>query len=131
MTKIQVEEEIPPLPKIMLSRKHTIAADDVSKLITITVSGRGFLYNMVRIIAGTLIEVGRGNRERQSAGRQPGQPPPQTASPSPTTAFSTPRPGTLTGTPPCELCTEFACKIWMCRLLTMIAFLPVLFYPFI
>lgn len=63
VTKIQVEEEIPPLPKIMLSRKHTIAADDVSKLVTITVSGRGFLYNMVRIIAGTLIEVGRGNRE--------------------------------------------------------------------
>ncbi len=58
VTKIQVEEEIPPL-----SRKHTIAADDVSKLVTITVSGRGFLYNMVRIIAGTLIDVGRGNRD--------------------------------------------------------------------
>ena len=26
----------------------------------IRVSGRGFLYNMVRIIAGTLMEVGRG-----------------------------------------------------------------------
>lgn len=63
VTGIRVEEEILPLPKIMLSRKHTIAADDVSKLISITVTGRGFLYNMVRIIAGTLIEVGRGNRE--------------------------------------------------------------------
>ena len=31
--------------------------------ITIRVQGAGFLYNMVRIIAGTLIEVGRGNRE--------------------------------------------------------------------
>jgi tRNA pseudouridine38-40 synthase len=28
--------------------------------ITISVSGSGFLYNMVRIIAGTLVEVGRG-----------------------------------------------------------------------
>lgn len=31
-------------------------------MITIRVTGSGFLYNMVRIIAGTLIEVGRGNR---------------------------------------------------------------------
>ncbi len=29
-------------------------------MITIRVSGRGFLYNMVRIIAGTLIEIGAG-----------------------------------------------------------------------
>jgi tRNA pseudouridine38-40 synthase len=28
--------------------------------IVIRVSGRGFLYNMVRIIAGTLMEIGRG-----------------------------------------------------------------------
>lgn len=31
--------------------------------ITIVITGNGFLYNMVRIIAGTLIEVGRGKRE--------------------------------------------------------------------
>lgn len=30
--------------------------------IVIRVTGRGFLYNMVRIIAGTLMEVGRGHR---------------------------------------------------------------------
>ncbi|MCM1039795.1 MAG: tRNA pseudouridine(38-40) synthase TruA [Ruminococcus sp.] len=35
-------------------------ADD---LITIRVVGRGFLYNMVRIMAGTLMEVGRGSLE--------------------------------------------------------------------
>jgi len=29
----------------------------------ITVQGTGFLYNMVRIIAGTLVEVGRGHFE--------------------------------------------------------------------
>ena len=33
--------------------------------IVIRVSGTGFLYNMVRIIAGTLIEVGRGNYRPQ------------------------------------------------------------------
>ncbi|MBD5543502.1 MAG: tRNA pseudouridine(38-40) synthase TruA [Lachnospiraceae bacterium] len=49
-------------------------------VICIRVSGNGFLYNMVRIIAGTLMEVGKGNlnpadvptileeRNRQSAG---------------------------------------------------------------
>ena len=30
--------------------------------IKITVEGNGFLYNMVRIIAGTLIEVGKGKK---------------------------------------------------------------------
>ncbi len=31
--------------------------------INITVTGDGFLYNMVRTIAGTLVEVGKGNQE--------------------------------------------------------------------
>jgi tRNA pseudouridine38-40 synthase len=42
---------------------RTIYRLEVSKnedFITISVTGSGFLYNMVRIIAGTLIEVGRG-----------------------------------------------------------------------
>lgn len=34
--------------------------------ITILVCGDGFLYNMVRIIAGTLIEIGQGKREPES-----------------------------------------------------------------
>ncbi|MBQ8949586.1 MAG: tRNA pseudouridine(38-40) synthase TruA [Eubacterium sp.] len=50
------------------------------RLVRITVTGKGFLYNMVRIIAGTLIEVGTGlrtvdsvketlqKRDRESAG---------------------------------------------------------------
>lgn len=33
------------------------------ELITLRIRGRGFLYNMVRIIAGTLMEVGRGKYE--------------------------------------------------------------------
>jgi tRNA pseudouridine38-40 synthase len=33
------------------------------EIIKIRVQGNGFLYNMVRIIAGTLVEVGAGKRE--------------------------------------------------------------------
>lgn len=35
-------------------------------LITITLRGNGFLYNMVRIIAGTLIEIGRGKLQPEA-----------------------------------------------------------------
>ncbi len=42
-----------------LSECTVTRADDI---ITIRVCGNGFLYNMVRIIAGTLIEVGAGRR---------------------------------------------------------------------
>ena len=54
--------------------------DQIGKEIVIRVTGRGFLYNMVRIIAGTLMEIGRGHiepkemekiiaaRDRQAAG---------------------------------------------------------------
>ncbi len=38
-------------------------------LITIRVTGRGFLYNMVRIMAGTLMEVGSGRLEPQEVTR--------------------------------------------------------------
>ena len=34
-------------------------------IVTIRVSGTGFLYNMVRLMAGTLLEVGRGKQEPQ------------------------------------------------------------------
>jgi len=39
---------------------------EVDGMITITVSGNGFLYNMVRIIAGTLMEVGWGKRSLET-----------------------------------------------------------------
>ncbi len=39
---------------------HQIEVSGQEDSITIRVTGSGFLYNMVRIIAGTLIEVGRG-----------------------------------------------------------------------
>lgn len=40
-----------------------IKTDDI---VEISVTGNGFLYNMVRIIAGTLIEVGGGKRDAKS-----------------------------------------------------------------
>lgn len=57
-----------------------IQIERIADEIVIRVSGTGFLYNMVRIIAGTLMEVGRGNyppekvqeileaKDRQAAG---------------------------------------------------------------
>ena len=39
------------------------------RIIKIRVSGTGFLYNMVRIIAGTLMEVGCGQREAEDVKR--------------------------------------------------------------
>ena len=50
---------------------RTIYSCDVNKfgdVITIRVTGNGFLYNMVRIIAGTLIKVGDGNIAVDSIG---------------------------------------------------------------
>lgn len=48
----QVKTTVRTIKKIEVSREEN--------LITIRVTGNGFLYNMVRIIAGTLMEVGAG-----------------------------------------------------------------------
>ena len=40
---------------------YDISVQKSGDMISIKVTGSGFLYNMVRIIAGTLMEVGRGN----------------------------------------------------------------------
>ena len=40
---------------------YHLAVEKEQDVITIEVTGSGFLYNMVRIIAGTLVEVGLGN----------------------------------------------------------------------
>ena len=42
---------------------HDISIDKKGDLIIIDVSGDGFLYNMVRIIVGTLVEMGVGHIE--------------------------------------------------------------------
>ncbi len=53
------------------STVRTIYGLEVTKqgdILTISVTGSGFLYNMVRIIAGTLIEVGRGALKPERVG---------------------------------------------------------------
>lgn len=42
---------------------YALTVDKHGDVITIRVTGNGFLYNMVRIIAGTLIQVGSGERK--------------------------------------------------------------------
>ena len=42
--------------------------DDFGRMITIRITGNGFLYNMVRIIAGTLIDVGTGRTKPSEVG---------------------------------------------------------------
>jgi tRNA pseudouridine38-40 synthase len=50
--KTQVTETVRTIYRLEVAKEGDI--------ITISVTGSGFLYNMVRIIAGTLIEAGRG-----------------------------------------------------------------------
>ena len=45
---------------------YDIAINGGDGELEIRVSGNGFLYNMVRIIVGTLVEVGQGKREPAS-----------------------------------------------------------------
>ncbi len=50
-------------------RVRTISALGLTRegpLVTLSVTGNGFLYNMVRIITGTLFEIGVGRREADS-----------------------------------------------------------------
>ena len=56
-------------PKFKKSTVRCIRSLEVTSVgpeIRITVSGDGFLHHMVRIIVGTLVEVGRGERTAQS-----------------------------------------------------------------
>ena len=45
---------------------HKLEIDQMGDEVQITVTGDGFLYNMVRILAGTLVEVGLSQREADS-----------------------------------------------------------------
>lgn len=42
---------------------YCVFVEQKEDIITIRISGNGFLYNMVRLIAGTLIEIGKGRYE--------------------------------------------------------------------
>ena len=54
------------MKKSTVRRIDTIRIRQEGEEIRITVTGNGFLYNMVRIMVGTLIEVGLGQREPDS-----------------------------------------------------------------
>ncbi len=45
---------------------HNIRMNEENNIIKLNITGNGFLYNMVRIIAGTLIDIGRGKIEEKS-----------------------------------------------------------------
>ena len=48
---------------------HSLTVTKEREVITIHVTGNGFLYNMVRIIAGTLLQAGMGEREPEEVER--------------------------------------------------------------
>ena len=54
------------MKKSTIRRIDTICIDQLGEEIQISVTGNGFLYNMVRIMVGTLIEVGTGQRSKES-----------------------------------------------------------------
>ena len=61
---LRISEEGPEAPSESLTNPLKSG-----KIIRIEVTGTGFLYNMVRIIAGTLIEVGLGRRSLETVRR--------------------------------------------------------------
>ena len=50
-------------PRSNVRKIYALSVVREGKEVVISVTGNGFLYNMVRIIAGTLIEVGQGKRK--------------------------------------------------------------------
>lgn len=60
----QAESMVRTIYELTVERKNFSSEE-----IVIRVTGNGFLYNMVRIIAGTLIEVGRGRLDPEDVGK--------------------------------------------------------------
>lgn len=52
-----------------LTRVHVERDADDTRIVSIVVEGNAFLYNMVRILAGTLVDVARGRLERGAVER--------------------------------------------------------------
>lgn len=48
---------------------HSIEIEETEQEIRLTFRGNGFLYNMVRILTGTLVEVGAGKRQPEEMSR--------------------------------------------------------------
>ena len=57
------------LTTVRTVRSVDISRDPQTSIITLRIVGDGFLYNMVRIIAGTLMDVGRGRKEPEDIQR--------------------------------------------------------------
>lgn len=57
----QVQQAQPESGETAIPAAGGVNVGSADQLLTIRVKGNGFLYNMVRIIAGTLVEVGRGH----------------------------------------------------------------------
>ncbi len=58
--RTEVEDMVRTIYAITIEEKEVTRLHGGEKEITIRIEGNGFLYNMVRIIAGTLVGVGRG-----------------------------------------------------------------------
>ena len=54
------------MKKSTVRRVDSLQIDKVGEEVRITVTGNGFLYNMVRIMVGTLLEIGMGKRAPDS-----------------------------------------------------------------
>lgn len=54
------------MKKSTVRRIDSLEIMQVGRELQITVTGNGFLYNMVRIMVGTLVEIGRGERTVES-----------------------------------------------------------------
>ena len=54
------------MKKSTIRQIHWLNVERTGEEIRITVNGNGFLHNMVRILVGTLVEVGRGQRDADS-----------------------------------------------------------------
>lgn len=57
----QVKSKVRTIYEVSLDKQKVMGCNG-GDLIRIRVRGNGFLYNMVRIIAGTLVEIGEGRR---------------------------------------------------------------------
>lgn len=64
----QVKDKIRTVTGIRIE-EEPFSYGNEGRMIRIYVSGTGFLYNMVRIIAGTLLEIGMGRREKAAVTR--------------------------------------------------------------
>ena len=56
----------PKFKKSTIREVYSVEVKAVGEEVHITARGEGFLYNMVRIMVGTLVEVGRGERDADS-----------------------------------------------------------------